>query len=154
MGYITENKCIEINGLDLKGGYVGQSAIITKQIIELSKGGILFIDEAYALCESKGNSFGKEAISVLLKEMEDNRGDLIVIFAGYEDDMNKFLEGGDEFNYKNAESAQFISDIIMFDNVGDLQRLEEIIAQSALIDYETYKKTGEIIRLHRQGCYR
>lgn len=91
MGYIKNNRCIEISGLDLQGGYVGQTAIITKQIVDMAKGGILFIDEAYALCENKESSYGKEAISVLLKEMEDNRGDLIVIFAGYEDDMNKFL---------------------------------------------------------------
>ena len=91
MGYIKNNQCIEISGLDLQGGYVGQTAIITKQIVDIAKGGILFIDEAYALCENKENSYGAEAVSVLLKEMEDNRGDLIVIFAGYEDDMNKFL---------------------------------------------------------------
>lgn len=91
MGYIKNNRCIEISGLDLQGGYVGQTAIITKQIVDMAKGGILFVDEAYALCADKENSYGKEAISVLLKEMEDNRGDLIVIFAGYEDDMNKFL---------------------------------------------------------------
>ena len=91
MKYIKINKCLEVSGLDLKGGYIGQTAIITKQIVDMARGGILFIDEAYALCEERGNSFGKEAISVLLKEMEDNRGDLIVIFAGYEDDMNKFL---------------------------------------------------------------
>ena len=92
MKYIKENKCIEVNGLDLKGGYVGQTGIITKKITDMARGGVLFIDEAYSLCEDKNNSFGKEAISVLLKEMEDNRGDLIVIFAGYEDDINRFLD--------------------------------------------------------------
>ena len=91
MGYIKNNQCIEVSGLDLQGGYVGQTAIITKQIVDMAKGGILFVDEAYALCENKENSYGKEAVSVLLKEMEDNRGDLIVIFAGYKDDMDKFL---------------------------------------------------------------
>ena len=91
MGYIKENQCIEVSGLDLQGGYIGQTAIITKQIVDMAKGGILFVDEAYALCENKENSYGKEAVSVLLKEMEDNRGDLIVIFAGYKDDMDKFL---------------------------------------------------------------
>ena len=91
MGYIKNNQCIEVSGLDLQGGYIGQTAIITKQIVDMAKGGILFVDEAYALCENKENSYGKEAVSVLLKEMEDNRGDLIVIFAGYADDMNKFL---------------------------------------------------------------
>ena len=92
MGYIQENKCIEVNGLDLKGAYVGQTAIITNQIINEAKGGILFIDEAYALCQNRGGDYGKEAVSILLKEMEDNRNKLIVIFAGYENDINDFLD--------------------------------------------------------------
>jgi AAA+ superfamily predicted ATPase len=108
LNYIKENKCVEINGLDLKGGYIGQSAIITKQIIDKAKGGILFIDEAYALCENKNNSFGKEAISVLLKEMEDNRDDLIVIFAGYEDDMNKFLNVNQGFRSRINKYFDFV----------------------------------------------
>lgn len=108
MDYIKENKCVEINGLDLKGGYIGQSAIITKQIIDKARGGILFIDEAYALCENKGNSFGKEAVSVLLKEMEDNRDDLIVIFAGYEDDMNKFLNINPGFRSRVNKYFDFV----------------------------------------------
>ena len=90
MKCIKENKCIEISGLDLQGGYVGQTAIITQNIVNLAKGGVLFVDEAYALCKS--SSYGKEAISVLLKEIEDNRGDIVVIFAGYEKDMNEFLD--------------------------------------------------------------
>jgi AAA+ superfamily predicted ATPase len=107
MGYIKNNQCIEISGLDLQGGYVGQTAIITKQIVDMAKGGILFIDEAYALCENKDNSYGAEAVSVLLKEMEDNRGDLIVIFAGYEDDMNKFLNVNPGFRSRINKYFQF-----------------------------------------------
>ena len=107
MGYIKENRCIEISGLDLQGGYVGQTAIITKQIVNLAKGGILFIDEAYALCENKENSFGSEAVSVLLKEMEDNRGDIIVILAGYEDDMNKFLDINQGFRSRINKYFEF-----------------------------------------------
>jgi AAA+ superfamily predicted ATPase len=81
---------VEVAGLDLVGGYIGQTAIKTKKIIDAAKGGILFIDEAYALCDGSGSG-GKEAVSVLLKEMEDNRQDLVVIFAGYEQDMNDFI---------------------------------------------------------------
>lgn len=108
MKYIKENQCIEVSGLDLMGGYVGQTAIITKQIVDKARGGILFIDEAYALCEDKGNSFGKEAISVLLKEMEDNRSDLVVIFAGYEDDMNKFLNVNPGFRSRINKYFDFV----------------------------------------------
>ena len=108
MKYIKENQCIEISGLDLMGGYVGQTAIITKQIVDKARGGILFIDEAYALCEDKGNSFGKEAVSVLLKEMEDNRSDLVVIFAGYEDDMNQFLNINPGFRSRINKYFDFV----------------------------------------------
>ena len=108
MKYIKSNQCIEVSGLDLMGGYVGQTAIITKQIVDKARGGILFIDEAYALCEDKGNSFGKEAISVLLKEMEDNRSDLVVIFAGYEDDMNKFLNVNPGFRSRINKYFDFV----------------------------------------------
>lgn len=116
MGYIKENKCLEINGLDLIGGYVGQTGIITKKVIDMARGGILFVDEAYSIC---GPEYGKEAVSVLLKEMEDNRNNLVVIFAGYEEDINKFLNINSGFrsrinkyfnfvDYKNIELAQIL----------------------------------------------
>ena len=92
MGYIAENKCVEINGLDFKGGYVGQTEIITKGILDTSQGGVLFVDEAYALCNGPNDSYGKEAINTFIKEMEDNRDKLIIIFAGYEKDMDEFLD--------------------------------------------------------------
>jgi AAA+ superfamily predicted ATPase len=74
-------------------GYVGQTAIKVKEVIEKAKGGILFIDEAYSLSSNKnGDDFGKEAIDTILKAMEDNRDDLIVIVAGYPELMNDFLD--------------------------------------------------------------
>jgi SpoVK/Ycf46/Vps4 family AAA+-type ATPase len=74
------------------GGFVGQTAIKTAELIDKAKGGVLFIDEAYALSEGGENDFGKEAIETLLKRMEDNRGNFIVIVAGYTDNMRRFLE--------------------------------------------------------------
>lgn len=91
MGYIKENKCIEINGLEFKGGYVGQTEIITKSILDYSKGGILFVDEAYALCSNSNDTYGQEAVNTFIKEMEDNRDSLTIIFAGYEEAMETFL---------------------------------------------------------------
>ena len=137
MRYIKENKCIEVNGLDLKGGYVGQSAIITKQIIDMAKGGILFIDEAYALCESRDNSYGKEAVSVLLKEMEDNRDDLIVIFAGYEDDLDKFLNVNPGFRsrvYKYFDFVDYSTLELTQILVSMLKKIHLKINQEALLD--------------------
>lgn len=92
LGYIKHNECIEVNAQNMKGGYVGQTATITKAIIKHAKGRVLFIDEAYALYDDYENGYGKEAVAVLLKEMEDNRNDFIVIFAGYTEEMQKFLD--------------------------------------------------------------
>lgn len=91
MGYVKENKCVEINGQNLKGGYTGQTAIITKLVMKSAKNKVLFIDEAYALFDDYENGFGKEAVAVILKEMEDERDNTIVIFAGYKNDMEQFL---------------------------------------------------------------
>ena len=92
MGFISENKCVEINGLELKGSNVGQTSVITKNIIDFAKGGVLFIDEAYTLFDKSKNNFGIEAINVLLKEMEDNRENFVVILAGYYTPMQRLLD--------------------------------------------------------------
>lgn len=90
LGVIGCDKVVEIDRSGLVEGYVGQTAIKTKKVIESAMGGILYIDEAYTLAKD-GNDFGQEAIDTLLKEMEDHRDDLIVIVAGYEDQMSKFI---------------------------------------------------------------
>lgn len=106
MKLIKNNRCVEINGLDLIGNYVGQTGIITKKIIDASRGGVLFIDEAYAL-NSSSNPYGPEAVSVLLKEMEDNRGDVVVILAGYNGPMNAFLDMNSGFRSRINRYFEF-----------------------------------------------
>ena len=90
LGYVKENKLLEVSSKDLVAEYVGQTAIKTYGIIERALGGILFIDEAYAL-SSKNNSYNDEAIATLIKAMEDNRDNLVVILAGYNKEMNDFI---------------------------------------------------------------
>lgn len=92
MGYIKKNRCVEVNGLELKGTHIGQTATITKGILDYAKGGVLFIDEAYTLYDENEKDFGKEAVNTFLKEMEDSRTELIIIFAGYKKPMDRLLD--------------------------------------------------------------
>ena len=92
IGVLSKGQLVETDRSGLVAGYVGQTAIKTQEIITKAMGGILFIDEAYSLISPDGtNDFGKEAIEVLLKNMEDHRDDLIVIVAGYTDLMGQFI---------------------------------------------------------------
>ena len=89
---LPENNFVETDRSGLVAGYVGQTAIKTDNIITQAKNGILFIDEAYTLKRSNSdNDYGQEAIDILLKRMEDFRGNLIIIVAGYETEMNYFI---------------------------------------------------------------
>jgi SpoVK/Ycf46/Vps4 family AAA+-type ATPase len=81
----------EASRSDLVAGYVGQTAIKTREVIDRTKPGVLFVDEAYALTPSSGVDFGHEAIATLVKAMEDYRNDFAVIVAGYEDEMSEFI---------------------------------------------------------------
>ncbi|MHD0398286.1 AAA family ATPase [Staphylococcus simulans] len=88
---IASDKFIEVSRSDLVAGYIGQTAIQTREILEKALGGVLFIDEAYTLANDSKNDFGREAIDEILKFMEDHRDDIVIIFAGYNNDMERFL---------------------------------------------------------------
>lgn len=92
IGVLSKGQLVETDRSGLVAGYVGQTAIKTQEVITKAMGGVLFIDEAYSLTSQEGaNDFGKEAIEILLKNMEDHRDDLIVIVAGYTDLMEQFI---------------------------------------------------------------
>lgn len=93
LGMIHENKLVEVERKDLVAGYVGQTAQKTSEVIEKSMGGVLFIDEAYTLAQGSksGNDFGSEAVATLIKAMEVHKGEFVVIFAGYKEEMGEFL---------------------------------------------------------------
>lgn len=92
LGILSKGQLVEVDRSGLVAGYVGQTAIKTRKVIDSALGGVLFIDEAYALVnQENGNDFGREAIEVLLKNMEDHRKDLVVIVAGYSQLMEKFI---------------------------------------------------------------
>lgn len=93
LGVLSKGQLVEVDRSGLVSGYVGQTAIKTKEVIDSAMGGVLFIDEAYALTANTGKGdFGQEAVNTLLKAMEDNRDDFIVIVAGYSDLMEEFLD--------------------------------------------------------------
>lgn len=92
LGLLERGHVVEVDREGLIAGYIGQTAIKTQEKIEAAMGGVLFIDEAYALAEDGHQGFGKEAIEVILKRMEDQRGQFGVIVAGYPDNMHRFIE--------------------------------------------------------------
>jgi SpoVK/Ycf46/Vps4 family AAA+-type ATPase len=93
IGVLSKGHLVEVDRAGLVAGYVGQTALKTDGVIKSALGGILFIDEAYSLTlGDSSNDFGREAVETLLKAMEDNRGDFIVIVAGYDELMDRFID--------------------------------------------------------------
>lgn len=92
MGFLRSGQLIECSRTELVAEYVGQTAKKTTDVFNSALGGVLFIDEAYSLSSGGSNDFGKEAIDTLLKLMEDHRGEIVVIIAGYKKEMNEFLK--------------------------------------------------------------
>ena len=91
-GILSEGKLFELGRADLVGKYVGWTAPIVKKRFAEAKGSVLFIDEAYSLVDGKDGLYGDEAINTIVAEMENNREDMVVIFAGYPQEMERFLE--------------------------------------------------------------
>ena len=106
LGILSEGQLIEVDRSDLVAGYVGQTAIKTREIIDKAMGGILFIDEAYTLAKG-GADFGQEAIDTILKAMEDHRENFVVIVAGYPEPMNDFLESNPGLKSRFNKYIQF-----------------------------------------------
>ncbi len=152
MGILSTGRFVEVDRSGLVAGYVGQTALKVQDVVKSALGGVLFIDEAYTLTYSNsGNDFGQEAVDTLLKAMEDNRDDFIVIVAGYPDLMARFIDSNpglrSRFNkYINFEDY----------NVQELIRIYEVMCKSAgyistkeVLDYvatvfeEKYRSRGK-----------
>lgn len=151
LGVLSKGQLVEVDRSGLVAGYIGQTATKTSEVIEKAKGGVLFIDEAYTLSSGKGeNDFGQEAIDTLLKAMEDNRENLIVIVAGYDGLM-------DEFIHSNPGLESRFNRYLHFDdyNVDEMMSILELqlkkgqyalddSARIAVRDYIELSNTGSI----------
>jgi SpoVK/Ycf46/Vps4 family AAA+-type ATPase len=107
LGLLERGHLVEVDREELVAGYVGQTAIKTKDILEKAMGGVLFIDEAYALV-GEGNDTGREAVETILKIMEDKRGQFSVIVAGYTGEMIEFLESNPGLKSRFDNSYEFV----------------------------------------------
>ena len=107
LGVLSEGHLVEVDRGDLVAGYVGQTAVKTRDVLKKAYGGVLFIDEAYSLANGGANDFGQEAIDTILKEMEDKRDNLVVIVAGYDDLMEKFISSNPGLRSRFKNFIQF-----------------------------------------------
>ncbi|WP_083941107.1 AAA family ATPase [Pseudoduganella violaceinigra] len=143
-------KVVETDRAGMVAAYVGQTALKTTERITEAMGGILFIDEAYSLHE-QGNGFGKEAIDTLLKAMEDHRGDLCVIVAGYPDEMTRFIRS-------NPGLESRFNSFLHFDNYTASELCSILKKLAADSDYELEDKAMPLLQAHfseelrRQGA--
>ncbi|SJM71682.1 AAA family ATPase [Gulosibacter sp. 10] len=91
-GAVARDKLVEVQRRDLVAEHLGESANLTQAVLERARGGVLFIDEAYSLYQERNNEFAQEAVDTILTFMENNRDEIVVIFAGYTDRMQDFLQ--------------------------------------------------------------
>ena len=107
VGLLPRGQLVEADRSSLVAGYVGQTAIKVQEAVQRADGGVLFIDEAYALSADHGAGYGDEAVSTLVKEMEDRRDSLAVIIAGYEDSIKQLLQSNQGMKSRFQQQVQF-----------------------------------------------
>jgi len=108
LGYIKKGHLMTVTRDDLVGQYIGHTAPKTKEVLKQAMGGVLFIDEAYYLYKPDNErDYGAEAIEILLQVMENQRDDLVVIFAGYKDKMDKFYESNPGLSSRVTNHVDF-----------------------------------------------
>ena len=128
LGLLTKGNLIEAHREDFVAGYLGQTALKTKKIMNAAKGNVLFIDEAYSLVNRDDDSFGQEAVDSIIAEMENNRDNMVVILAGYTKEIDDFLTS----------------------NIGFKSRINRYIT---FFDYEDTDLTEIYIRMARKSKY-
>ena len=148
--YIKQNKLIEVSSKDLVAEYVGQTAPKTMSVVEKALGGVLFVDEAYSLASGsgQGNSYNEEAIATLIQAMENNRDNLVVIFAGYTKEMQAFLDS-------NSGIVSRIGYTLEFDDYTEdelIQIFRNMLAKAGFeISENAIKEARRIIREYKDS---
>jgi SpoVK/Ycf46/Vps4 family AAA+-type ATPase len=107
LGIVARGQLVEADRSKLVAGYSGQTAIKTNQLVDQAMGGVLFIDEAYTLKSSDGDTFGSEAIDTLLKRLEDDRGKFVCIVAGYTEQMHDFIDSNPGLKSRFTQTIHF-----------------------------------------------
>lgn len=145
-GYIRENKCVEIDGNFLKAGT--ESALKTELVLRHAYGGVLFIDEAYALMDSSDNS-GEQVIATLIKQMEDQRGRFVLIIAGYTNEMRRLINTNPGFESRIKEYLHFPDY-----NAVEMREILQFMAQKQgfVIDAKAMDHFDEIVIKERKAA--
>ena len=147
LGILSKGHLVEVDRSGLVAGYVGQTAIKTREVIDKALGGVLFIDEAYTLSpENADKDFGQEAIDTILKAMEDHREDFVVIVAGYATLMPRFIDS-------NPGLKSRFNKYFYFEDYNGEQLFEIFQGRVKRNDYTLSPEAGEAVRDHLRELY-
>lgn len=134
-GLLSKGQLVEVGRGDLVGKYVGWTAQTVQAKFREAKGGVLFIDEAYSLVDGHSGSFGDEAINTIVQEMENHREDVVVIFAGYPDEMERFLQKNPGLRSRIAFHVPFADY-----NAEELCKIAELMGRSKGVCFDADAK--------------
>lgn len=149
LGYLDSGHVVETDRAGLVAGYIGQTALKVDEVVKAALGGVLFIDEAYALNRGEGGKdFGNEAIETLLKRMEDHRREMIVIVAGYPDEMETFINSNPGlksrfnryFKFDHYNGTELLNIFKLFAGNADFKLSEDAAEKLSFIFDELYEK--------------
>lgn len=143
LGILSQGQLVEVDRSELVAGYIGQTAAKTTAVLAKAKGGVLFIDEAYSLAGKGESDYGQEAIDTLLKAMEDNRDDLVVIVAGYDDLMKQFI-------HSNPGLASRFNRYLHFDDYQLEEMMDIFLMQCKKGQYQLEDEAKEAVRRYIQ----
>lgn len=149
LGYIKNNKLIEVTGKDLIGEYVGQTSNKTATVLENALDGLLFIDEAYTLMNQAGDkgNYSQDAISTITKYMTDYEGRLTIIFAGYKEEMKEFLE-------INSGLISRVGETIEFEDYSEEELLEIFKKELKKVDFNIEQNAEtEILNIIKENVH-